>query len=110
MTDKKVASPKAEAAPAISAASEGSKLSYEEQKELARRLRKAEKEVADTEKRVADLEAQIASLEEKLSTPEGAADTTLYEQHGQLKKQLDDAMWQWSEASEALEHLQKQGK
>ncbi len=77
---------------------------------MARRLRKAEKEVADTEKRVADLEAQIASLEEKLSTPEGAADTSLYEQHGQLKKQLDDAMWQWSEASEMLEHLQKQGK
>ena len=110
VTDKKVASPKAESAPAISAAPEGSKLSYEEQKELARRLRKAEKEVADTEKRVADLEAQIASLEEKLSTPEGAADTSLYEQHGQLKKQLDDAMWQWSEASETLEHLQKQGK
>lgn len=110
VTDKKVASPKAESAPAISAAPEGSKLSYEEQKELARRLRKAEKEVADTEKRVADLEAQIASLEEKLSTPEGAADTSLYEQHGQLKKQLDDAMWQWSEASEMLEHLQKQGK
>ena len=110
VTDKKVASPKAESAPAISAAPEGSKLSYEEQKELARRLRKAEKEVADTEKRVADLEAQIASLEEKLSTPEGAADTLLYEQHGQLKKQLDDAMWQWSEASEMLEHLQKQGK
>lgn len=110
VTDKKVASPKAEAAPAISAAPEGSKLSYEEQKELARRLRKAEKEVADTEKQVADLEAQIASLEEKLSTPEGAADTTLYEQHGQLKKQLDDAMWQWSEAAEALEHLQKQSK
>ena len=110
VTDKKVVTPKSEAEPAISAASEGSKLSYEEQKELARRLRKAEKEVADTEKRVADLEAQIASLEEKLSTPEGAADTTLYEQHGQLKKQLDDAMWQWSEASETLEHLQKQGK
>ena len=110
VTDKKVASPKAESAPAISTAPEGSKLSYEEQKELARRLRKAEKEVADTEKRVADLEAQIASLEEKLSTPEGAADTSLYEQHGQLKKQLDDAMWQWSEASETLEHLQKQGK
>lgn len=110
VTDKKVVTPKSEAEPAISAASEGSKLSYEEQKELARRLRKAEKEVADTEKQVADLEAQIASLEEKLSTPEGAADTTLYEQHGQLKKQLDDAMWQWSEASETLEHLQKQGK
>ena len=109
-SDKKVASPKAEAAPAISTANEGSKLSYEAQKELARRLRKAEKEVADTEKAVAELEKQIAELEEKLSTPEGAADTALYEQHGQLKKQLDDTMWRWSEASEALERLQKQSK
>lgn len=109
-SDKKVASPKAEAAPAISTANEGSKLSYEAQKELARRLRKAEKEVADTEKAVAELEKQIAELEEKLSTPEGAADTTLYEQHGALKKQLDDTMWRWSEASEALERLQKQSK
>lgn len=109
-SDKKVASPKVEAAPAISTANEGSKLSYEAQKELARRLRKAEKEVADTEKAVAELEKQIAELEEKLSTPEGAADTALYEQHGQLKKQLDDTMWRWSEASEALERLQKQSK
>ena len=109
--DKKATAPKAEAAaPAISAGSEGSKLSYEEQKELARRLRKAEKAVADVEKEIADLDAQIASLEEKLATPDGAADTTLYEQHGQLKKQLDDAMWRWSEASESLEQLQKQNK
>ena len=109
--DKKATAPKAEAtAPAISAGNEGSKLSYEEQKELARRLRKAEKAVADVEKEIADLDEQIASLEEKLATPDGAADTTLYEQHGQLKKQLDDAMWRWSEASESLEQLQKQSK
>ena len=109
--DKKATAPKAEAAaPAVSAGHEGSKLSYEEQKELARRLRKAEKAVADVEKEIADLDAQIASLEEKLATPDGAADTTLYEQHGQLKKQLDDAMWRWSEASESLEQLQKQNK
>ena len=109
--DKKATAPKAEAsASAISAGNEGSKLSYEEQKELARRLRKAEKAVADVEKEIADLDAQIASLEEKLATPDGAADTSLYEEHGQLKKQLDDAMWRWSEASELLEQLQKQNK
>ena len=109
--DKKATAPKAEAAaPAVSAGHEGPKLSYEEQKELARRLRKAEKAVADVEKEIADLDAQIASLEEKLATPDGAADTTLYEQHGELKKQLDDAMWRWSEASESLEQLQKQNK
>ena len=89
------------------AKSEYSKLSYEEQKEFARRLRKAEKVVADIESEIAGLEKRIAEVEEKLTTPDGAADTSLYELHGQLKKQLDDVMWKWSEASEVLDKLQK---
>ncbi len=89
------------------AQSEDSKLSYGEQKEFARRLRKAEKVVADIESEIAGLEKRIAEVEEKLATPDGAADTSLYELHGQLKKQLDDVMWKWSEASEVLDKLQK---
>ena len=89
------------------AQSEDSKLSYGEQKEFARRLRKAEKVVADIESEIAGLENRIAEVEEKLATPDGAADTSLYELHGQLKKQLDDVMWTWSEASEVLDKLQK---
>ena len=89
------------------AQSEDSKLSYGEQKEFARRLRKAEKAVADIESEIAGLEKRIAEVEEKLATPDGAADTSLYELHGQLKKQLDDVMWKWSEASEVLDKLQK---
>ena len=89
------------------AQSEDSKLSYVEQKEFARRLRKAEKVVADIESEIAGLEKRIAEVEEKLATPDGAADTSLYELHGQLKKQLDDVMWKWSEASEVLDKLQK---
>ena len=89
------------------AKSEYSKLSYEEQKEFARRLRKAEKVVAAIESAIAGLEKRIAEVEEKLATPDGAADTSLYELHGQLKKQLDDVMWKWSEASEVLDKLQK---
>ena len=89
------------------AKSEDSKLSYGEQKEFARRLRKAEKVVADIESEIAGLEKRIAEVEEKLTTPDGAADTSLYELHGQLKKQLDDVMWKWSEASEVLDKLQK---
>lgn len=92
---------------ASSAQSEDSKLSYGEQKEFARRLRKAEKVVADIESEIAGLEKRIAEVEEKLATPDGAADTSLYELHGQLKKQLDDVMWKWSEASEVLDKLQK---
>ena len=89
------------------AQSEDSKLSYGEQKEFARRLRKAEKVVADIESEIAGLEKRIAEVEEKLATPDGAADTSLYELNGQLKKQLDDVMWKWSEASEVLDKLQK---
>lgn len=92
---------------ASSAKSEDSKLSYGEQKEFARRLRKAKKVVADIESEIAGLEKRIAEVEEKLATPDGAADTSLYELHGQLKKQLDDVMWKWSEASEVLDKLQK---
>ena len=92
---------------ASSAKSEDSKLSYGEQKEFARRLRKAEKVVTDIESEIAGLEKRIAEVEEKLATPDGAADTSLYELHGQLKKQLDDVMWKWSEASEVLDKLQK---
>lgn len=91
---------------ASSAKSEDSKLSYGEQKEFARRLRKAEKVVADIESEIAGLEKRIAEVEEKLATPDGAADTSLYELHGQLKKQLDDVMWKWSEASEVLDKLE----
>ena len=89
------------------AQSEDSKLSYGEQKEFARRLRKAEKAVADIESEIAGLEKRIAEVEEKLATPDGAADTSLYELHGQLKKQLEDVMWKWSEPSEVLDKLQK---
>ena len=89
------------------AKSEDPKLSYGEQKEFARRLRKAEKVVADIESEIAGLEKRIAEVEEKLATPDGAADTSLYELHGQLKKQLDDVMWKWSEVSEVLDKLQK---
>ena len=92
---------------ASSAKSEDSKLSYGEQKEFARRLRKAEKVVADIDSEIAGLEKRIAEVEEKLATPDGAADTSLYELHGQLKKQLDEVMWKWSEASEVLDKLQK---
>ena len=61
---------------ASSAKSEDSKLSYGEQKEFARRLRKAEKVVADIESEIAGLEKRIAEVEEKLATPDGAADTS----------------------------------
>ena len=42
----------------------------------------------------------------KLATPEGAADVSIYERHGALKKQLDEAVNAWEEASLELEEAQ----
>lgn len=79
------------------------RMSYEQQKELQKKLRKLEKEVAACENRVSELEQQIADVENKLATAEGASDVSLYELHGALKKQMDEAVDAWEAASEALD-------
>lgn len=79
------------------------RLNYEQQKELQKKLRKLEKEVTACENRVSELEQQIADVEKKLATAEGASDVTLYELHGTLKKQMDEAVDAWEAASEALD-------
>ena len=84
------------------AASAG-KLDYEQRKEQQRQRRKLEKAVADAERRIGELEKDLAGVEAQMATPEGAADTTLYERHTALKKQLDDAMDAWEKAGEALD-------
>ncbi len=85
-----------------------SKLSYEAQKELAKKIRKVEKCVSDCEARIEQIEAEIAALEEKMTTPEGASDMTLYEQHAGKKKELDAAVNEWEAASMELDELKNQ--
>ena len=87
-------------APAVASSS---KLSYEEQKEQARRLRRLEKAVADVEREIADIERRNAELESRMATPEGAADVSLFTEHSDLQKALSDAMDRWAEATEALD-------
>jgi len=79
------------------------RLTYEQQKERNRRLKKLEKAVEACESRIDELEAAVRILEERLSTPDGASDTGLYERHGMLKKQLDEAVEEWEARSEELE-------
>ena len=83
--------------------SSASKLSYEQQKEQQKLIRRLEKVVADCEARIEGLEADIASLEELMATPEGASDMSLYEKHTNLKKQLDTVVEEWETASIELE-------
>ena len=85
-----------------------SKISYEERKEQARRIKKLERSVADREKEIEHIEYAVDVVERKLGTPEGAADVTLYEEHARLKKSLDEAMTLWEKESEELEMLKNQ--
>ena len=88
-------SPTSEARKAAPEPVSESKLSYEAQKEQARKARKLEKQVAECEERISKLEQQIQELENKMATPEGASDMQLYAQHRQLKQPVasDDEVW-----------------
>ena len=78
-------------------------LSYEEQKARARKQKKLEKAVKDAEERVAQLEAAVKILEDRMATPEGSMDMSLYEKHGNLKKQLAQAEEEWEAAMMEME-------
>lgn len=82
------------------------RLSYEQQKEQQKKIRRLEKAVEQCEARIGELEAAVKMLEDQLATPEGAADVSIYERHGALKKQLDEAVNAWEEASLEFEEAQ----
>ena len=79
------------------------RLSYEEQKELNKKLKKLERRVADCEAEIEQTEAAISILEARMATPEGASDLSLYEQHQKLKAQLDRVMEEWDAATTEYE-------
>jgi ATP-binding cassette subfamily F protein 3 len=83
-------------------------LSYAEQKEFNKKLKKAERMVENCEVTISETESAISILEAQMATPEGAADMSLYEKHQRLKQALDKAMEEWEVASEELEKLKQQ--
>ncbi|MFC2394233.1 MAG: ABC-F family ATP-binding cassette domain-containing protein [Alloprevotella tannerae] len=101
-----------EAAPTQSAANADAprqaqgKLSYEEQKELARLLRKVEKEVTEKEEAISRIEAALQDLEQQMSSPEGATDAALITQYASLQKELEQTMADWEAAASRLEEMQ----
>lgn len=88
-----------------SSASIEGKLSYEQQKERAKLVKKAERRVKDAELEIERIESLIAEVEDKLATPEGATSMPLFEQHASLKKQLDKVVEEWELAMEEMELL-----
>lgn len=101
-----------EAAPTQSAANADAprqaqgKLSYEEQKEQARQLRKVEKEVKEKEEAISRIEATLQDLELQMSTPEGAIDAALISQYASQQKELEQTMADWEAAASRLEEIQ----
>ncbi len=80
------------------------KLSYAEQKEREKLIRKAEKEVAKYENEIAEIESKIAEIEDELSKGE-AVDSSVDTKHADLQKQLENAMSMWELACEEVEKL-----
>lgn len=81
------------------------KLSYEARKEQSKAIKKVEKTVAEVENKITELENSIAAIEARLATPEGASDTSLYNDYSSLKKELSDTMDTWTELTMELEEL-----
>ncbi len=96
-----VAAAARESAPAVEAKPVQPRLSYEEQKEREKLIRKAKKKVADCEAEINRLEAEVAALEEKMSS--GEYDEQVYADHAAAQKHLDNAMSLWELASMELE-------
>ena len=84
-----------------------SKLSYQEQKEHEREVRRAEKRVKTLEQQIADTEAAIAEIEAQLAQG-NASDPEIYTKHATLNTQLEDIMAQWEQASEDLENIKNE--
>ncbi|HBC29079.1 MAG TPA: glycosyl transferase family 2, partial [Prevotellaceae bacterium] len=81
----------------------GGAQSYEEQKAQQRRQKRLEKAVAEAEAQVTQLESAVSILEARMATQEGSADTSIYDRHARLKKQLAQAEAEWEKAVDELE-------
>lgn len=92
-------------AAASPSAPNASALSYAERKEMQKKLRKAEKAVADSEAGIERLEARLKELDSILCQPEKASDMTLVTEYTETKKALDEEVDRWERLSEELEKL-----
>ncbi len=84
------------------------KLSYEAKKELTKKIRKAEKAVADSEAEINAVEQRIAEIETELQNPENATNTALFDEYKKKKHELEQKMYEWELLSEELETVKAQ--
>lgn len=84
------------------------KLSYEAKKELTKKIRKAEKAVADSEAEINAIEQRIAEIETELQNSENATNTALFDEYKKKKHELEQKMYEWELLSEELETVKAQ--
>lgn len=78
-------------------------LSYAEQKEREKILRKAAREVENAEKAIAELESAQSALEARLA--QGESDAELLEEYAKVKKSLENQMRVWELAQMQYDEL-----
>lgn len=81
------------------------KLSYQEQKEKARNLNKAKKNLKSAEEIVEKLEISLKITEDKIAAGDTSEETL--NEYSNLQSQLESAMAEWEEASALLENLEQ---
>lgn len=77
--------------------------SYAQQKEQQKQLKKLERAVEDSERKIAQMESRLKELDQLLCNPEKASDMVLVNEYTTVKKDLDNEVERWEEASEKLE-------
>mgnify|MGYP001118037487 CR=1 FL=1 len=81
------------------------KLSYAEQREHEKLVRKARKKVEEAEAEISRLEQEVADIESAISAGNPPAD--IYDRHATATKQLEHAMSLWELASMELEEISR---
>lgn len=82
-----------------------SERSFEEQKEINRQIKKAEKLVEEMEAKIAGLEQQISEMDQQLANPQNASDE-LFTSYEKVKHQLEQTLYDWELSTEELEEWQ----
>ncbi len=79
------------------------KLSYAEQREREKTIKRAEKKVSEAESRISEIEAEIADIEKRIA--DGDVTPDIYDQHASRNKALENAMSVWELASMELDEI-----
>lgn len=79
------------------------RLSYAEQREREKTIKRIEKKVKEAESKIAEIEEEIAKIEARIAN--GDTDNDIFNQHANMNKQLDNAMSVWELASMELDEI-----